>query len=102
MVLVGRQDVTLLGAAAQHPLEAVRPVAADALDVHPVAGEAGRVGEHGDHRGGHRDRVAVGDDEGGVGERLDEGGELLEVLGGLEDPAGAAPQPLEHLEDLRR
>ena len=97
--LVCRQDVVLLGAAAQHALEPVGPVVAHALDVDPVAGEAGRVGEHRHHRRGDRDRVAVGDDEGGVGERVDQRRELLEVLGRLEHPAGAAPQPLQHLED---
>ena len=69
---VGRQDVALLGAAAEHPLEPVRPVAAHDLDVDPVAGEARRVGDHRDHRRGHRHRVPVRDDEGGVGEGLDQ------------------------------
>ena len=70
------------------------------LEVDAVAGESGRVGDHGHHRRRHRHRVAVGDDEGRVGERLEQGWELLEVLGRLEHPACAAPQPLEHLEDL--
>ena len=52
------------------------------------------------HRGGHRHRVAVGDHEDGVRERVDEGRELLEVLRGLEHPARAAAQPLQGLEDL--
>ena len=38
------------------------------------------------------------DDERGVGKRLDKGRELLEVLGRLEHPAGATPEPLQHLE----
>ena len=97
---VGRQGVALFGATAQHALEPVRPVGAHVLHIHPVMRQAGRVGDHGHHRRGDRDRVAVGHDERGVRERVDEGGELLKVLGCLQHPAGAAPQPLQHLEDL--
>ena len=79
--LLRRQDVALGGAAAEHALEPVRPVPAHALEVDPVAGEPGRVGDHGDHGGRDRHGVPVGDDEGGVGEGVDQGGELLEVLG---------------------
>ena len=70
-----------VGAAAQHELEPVGPVVADPLDVNPVTGEACSVGEHHHHRRRHRDRVAVRDHEGGVGERVDQRRELLEVLG---------------------
>ena len=41
----------------------------------------------------------MGDDQGGVGEGGQQRSELLEVLGRLEDPAGAAAEPLEDLED---
>ena len=47
----------------------------------------------------HRGGVAVGDDEGGVGEGGPQRSELLEVLGRLEDPACAAAQELEDLQD---
>ena len=89
-VVVG-QGAALVGAAAEHSFEAVGPVAAHGLHVDPVAGETGGVGDHRDHRRRHRYRVAVGDHEGGVGERLDERRELLEVLGRLEHPAASRP-----------
>jgi hypothetical protein len=76
-----RQQVTVGGAAAQQVLHPGRPVRTarvgiGVVDRHPLA-----VRDHRDHRGGDRHRVAMGGDEGGVGEDLEQRGDLLAVLG---------------------
>jgi hypothetical protein len=74
------EHVTVGHALAEHPLDAIGPVPAGGHRVGRGLGHPGAVGHHGAHRGGDRHRVAVGHHERGVGERLQQHRELLEVL----------------------
>ena len=58
--------------ALQHRLDAVGPPAADAVGVDRRGVHARGVGDHRRHRDGDGDRVAVGHDDGGVGEHVGE------------------------------
>ena len=78
---LGRQDVPGLDACSQHRLQARRPVPTDGDGVDGLEVEAGQVGHHRGERRRDRHGIAVGDDERRVREDLQQGGELLEVLG---------------------
>ena len=94
------QDVAVAHARPQHLLDARAPVPAHDARVGVVGAEARAVGDHRAERHGDGHRIAVRDDVRRVREHGRERAELLEVLGRLEDPAFAAAQELEHLEDL--
>jgi len=58
------------------------------------------VGDHGERRLDHRERIAVRDHQRRVGERALERHELLHVLRRLQHPAARPAQPGQHLQHL--
>ena len=97
---LGGDQVGITDRGAEQPFDPIDPVGGQlvGLDVHPP--QAIAVGQHRDRRLQHGDGIAQGEGDGGVRERLQQRAELLEVLGGLQDPAVRAPQVAQHLELL--
>ena len=85
-------EVAVPHAGPQKGLDAVDPVVGEGGGLDLVAAKAIPVGQHRDRRLDDGDGIAMGERDGGVGERVDQWTELLEVLRRLEHPTPGAAQ----------
>ena len=97
---LGRHQFAVAHAGAQQAVDPVAPVVDQPVRVDAGAAQPIRVGHHRDRRLDHRDRVAVGEGDGGVGEGGHQRSELLGMLRRLEHPGPRAAQKRQRLQDF--